>query len=531
MTTGIKQSIFDQTGNFSFSFNVAISDLTKHVNVGFTGTSNINFQFYQGKIYDQQNEYCGSYLSNQQVFISGDAGYNSYDYFVNNTATAIQRNKSTGIINYFYVNSESGNNVNFNSSINGRLPNFTLTNPINFLQGSISTGAFLNNESLCSFRIFSGSGDNNQILWSGNSTGNIAPNNSGIFYNYVSGANAGIAYSGNYTFYTNFGTFIAPILFNCLSTGLEFTTFTLNSQNFGFISGVPTATGYDLGGITYVTQSGNQFINTSFLDVRLIYSSGATGNVSENIPLTGIGQVLTSGVIFGSGNLSGLATGIGTGNSTITPFSYTGLVSGELSIFSYYTGNAGKTYTGLASGIATGLVNGSGYTGFATGYITETITGYISNGSGVLSLFNNPFTGIGSGIQFTGVTGSGLVGNFPFSGGNITDTITGSGLNSQYITGYCTGIINQFLYQKSFTDAWNLYTGINQNNLINFKQNNWDNVTGFYNPAGRLNNLTGNSFYIRIDHIPYYDYGIDVANLLITGLNTGILIPISGQRV
>lgn len=362
MITGFKQSISDQTRNFGFQFNTSIDDLTKKVNVGFSGTDIVNWMFYQGRIYDNQNRFCGSYLRNQQTSISGTIGAFSYDYYINGTPIALGSFKSSGTINYLYANSESGNSVKINSNVVAEsIPSFSLSKFINAFQGFTGVGNFTNNSNV-NFRIFSGVNDNSSIIWGGNSTGDIAPGNSGLFYLYVSGAKGGINYSGNFTFYTNFGLITSPIVINSLSTGLQVTKFSYSPNNFKNFIGAPNILQSDAGSINILTISGTNYISPPNFNVSLSYSSGVTG----------IGQ--------------------------------------------------------------------------------------------------------------------------------------------------------------TFTGTWNLSTGLSLSTLTDFKQNSWYDYTGFQNPSGPINNISSTNIYVKIDYTPRSDYNVDVAELFITGLNSGIRILITGQR-
>lgn len=371
MITGVKQSIFDQTGNFGFQFNINISDLTKKVNVGFTGTANLNFNFYQGKIYDNQSGFCGSYLANQNIIISGDVGPLSYDYYINGQITALGRAKSSGLINYFYVNSESGNSVNYTTDVQSIPPKYLLLNNINFYTGQNATGVFLNQEKNANFRFFSGSGNNSNINYISNSTGNIPPSGSGIYLSFISGAQAGSSYTGNYTFYTNFGNINVPVAFNAFVYSNNSTRMTLNQDNFLSLSGTTGATYSNIGPLGFQTFSGFNTINTPFLKVGLDYISGTTGNFS----------------------------------------------------------------------------GGSGY---------------------------NP-------------------------------------------------------YNRSFTGAWSLQTGIYQSTMIDYGMNGFISGNNLRNSG--LFNISFNSIYIQVQYNPYPDFNIDVAQLFITGMNTGFKILITGQRI
>jgi len=277
MITGIIQSIADQTGNFGFQFGLSVPNLSVPVNVGFSGTSVVNWTFSNGRIYDPKGYYCGSYLANQHVFIDGDIGNSGIDYYVNGTITAIGIPKSTGTINSLYMNTTSGNNISFNGSVALDSPSYSISNNIGFYTTSNATGSIVNLSSGV-FQIFSGGCDNSNINFLNVTTGNITPGSSGIFVSSITGARAGVSYSGNYTLYTNFGNITFPINFEAFVTGMPTTAFNYTTTAFRNISGTSGVTYYDVGGISVVSVSGLNFINTPSLSVQLLYVSGSTGN-------------------------------------------------------------------------------------------------------------------------------------------------------------------------------------------------------------------------------------------------------------
>jgi hypothetical protein len=343
MITGIKQSIADQTGNFGFQLQLTIADLSQEVYAGFTGHTFVNWSFLNGRIYDNHNFFCGSYLANQQITISGDIGSSFYDYYINGEIVGIGISKPTGLINYAYVLSKSGNRVGYNVSLLDNTPANSVTENIIFYTGQNATG-YLNNLSSGNFRVFACSCDNDLIVPISNDTGNIASSSSGIFEAQISGARVGVAYSGDYTFTTNFGTITYPLIFFAAPTGLPTTIFNYTQSAFSSIIGNTGVTYYDGGGISIVTVSGTSYVSSP-IRVYLTYVSGSTGNFDT-------AWTLSTGTNIGNAvNLSGNPTGFF--NSSITNFQGNSLYV-QISYAphgSYTTDVALLTISGLNSGI------------------------------------------------------------------------------------------------------------------------------------------------------------------------------------
>lgn len=470
MTTGIRQYFAGQTGNFGFQFDIISNNLNSPINAGFSGAHSLNFQFLNGKIYDPNNLYVGSYQNNLRTTISGQVGANSYDYYINGNLIALGRNKQTGFFDSFYVNAPSGVPVIFNSIIQGKIPNYTLGNNYLFVPGQLATGAIINNEAYNHFRLFSGESSLTNLFYSGNTTGSVAPNQSGLYFTFVQNATPETSYSFPVILNTDFGNVTFTLNLNSVTSGGTgfFTELNVFAPNFNGISGTPLSTGSNSGPLSYFSVSGINYVNTPFLNVYLL--SNNTGNpipITGNIIGTGTLLILSSGQITGSTIFSGTGFSIisgygGLNNNTL----YSGNSSGIILETVYYTGLVTNFYssvfaTGLGSGYLSGFlanqVTGSGY-GFYSGHFSGSgfLTGFNITGSGY-------YTDPTGGINF--VTGNMNTGNVRYTGTGIINTgffTTGTGylFNIPYIF-QCNGFINQ-----TFTGT---ISGINsgQLNLIN----------------------------------------------------------------
>lgn len=175
---------------------------------------------------------------------------------------------------------------------------------------------------------------------------------------------------------------------------------------------------------------------------------------------TGIGLANVGGTINGSGNFTGIGLGTITGyigGNLYDPVG-SGIVSGRV----FFTGTAiiPISLTVFDTGQYTGLASGTLYTGFS-----HTFT---SSNSGLFTI-NQNFTGNVSSC-------SGLLGiTFPPIGsfsGHFSGVITGSGFNTQPITGQIIQNMSGLLYETEgdlsfFLAESGVYTGA-PNYLVNF---------------------------------------------------------------
>lgn len=442
------RSIFEQTG-LSFNLNLSINNVTGSGAFGFSGEGNqIQFTFQSGKIFDFENRYINSYLSNDSFQISGDLENANYSYYINNVPIAFNGIKNDFKVQRFFYNAS---NCNLDSTLvlNGATPvNFSFELPQTYNIGRNYTGQLLNNTSNLAFKVFSGSLSptgqfsintiDNTI--SGLKSGNIVLNT----FNEVGGYNLTL------NLYTNFGFVTKNFLITGLFTIDDSILLSLISDSL-IISGERQSTNSTFGNLDYSYQrlSGTTTIaeyNNLPLTIKFEYYSGQTGQFTDNIIGSGYGY-----------NLSG--SGIIT-NGTET-FNFTGLV--PISGINY----TGGLYTGLFPATGAGTVTATGIfnynivypgTGFFTGMAVGTFGlpyyyQYFTGGIDVQSLdVNTPGTGALTGFNTTWFTGYVSGTGFIFSG-IVTgaDYLYLTNTQSGLATGLLSGEITQYLKTGTIT--------------------------------------------------------------------------------
>lgn len=283
----------------------------------------------------------------------------------------------------------------------------------------------------------------------------------------------------------------------------------LNEMAYG------TATGTKVTEILFVTGSFNERVRAPFTGIGSgIFLSGIVGSGLISIPALG------SGTINGSGNLYSkyhLLSGSGILQDSLNV--YGEIPSGELSVFSYFTGNLTgqvfKMFTGYASGTTYSPI---GVSAIGSGYFEGPVTGTTS--------LTGLATGFGTG--FWGLSGSGtslaLINKFV---GYVTDSanlITG-------LTGFAT--------KNTTFIATGLHTGA-RIPLVGFIWQNKDGITGgiyesgldFISPIMSLepyeHTFTGSGFFEGFFTKATTAYS-DVYHIFLTGIyRTGVYSGFSG---
>jgi len=475
------RSIYEQTG-LSFELNLSINNVTGSGAFGFSGEGNkIQFTFQSGKIFDFENRYINSYLTNTNIKISGDIENTNYSYYVNDNAICFNGVKNNFKVNNFFYNA-SNCTLDANLKINSIDPaNYTLIFSNNFNIGKPYTGFIFNNQNNLTFRIFSG---------------NLSPTGQFNVYtvtNTISGLKSGSivlntpnipgGYNINLNLFTDFGIvnknlmitglfniedvvdlFIVPstILLSGLRESFSESYINIFKYDRFLESGATTLTGY----------------NNLSLDIRFQYYSGTTGEFLGN--LTGIGYGYN---LIGTGHITENDLGLKT-------FDFTGLanISGINFRQNLYTGNFSST--GTADVTATGIYNFYNLEYPSSGFITGFVTGYL--------FYSQGFTGEGA-AQVTG-------------------------FNTSWWTGYLTGT-GFIFYRDGATMPYD--PPLNPFYLV-------ESITGFMSGYLRndLNNrlITGNVFlptgyptiayFSEYDGISY-DYNPNFILLYVSGTITG----------
>ena len=501
----LKRSIADQTGFLSYSLDLLLDNTSGECLFGFSGSGNqIDYRLLNGKIYSDDSSYVGNYDKNVAITISGNIGEITNDLYLNGEPAYLGKSKPTGKFSHFYIHPQ-GVSADFSLYVAGQLPSYKFESTgLFFASNDILTGAFINLNPEVRFRFFSGriADGNAGFTLSGLTTGDVT--GSGQFALIVNQFN----YFQNIIpleFTTNFGVITA----NFTGSGLY-----QDTQNFFFLLSFEgtqiqssTTKEYDL---TYRIPA-NVFINVSL--------SGASGFYNTGILGTGQATGLVSGLVTGEKYLSGLfSTGI-FGSPFGIGATGSGIGSGYISGFQYATGAFSYDWALNGTGFGTGI----GYTGEATGIISGTEIFTISGASGTF-LFNKMVTGdpLNPAAGGTGVINTGA-----FFSGWLDYTFSGTG----FYTTPATGAITGELIVKDF--VWNLFTGVDGDNLINFKTSGFHNHTGYFINTASSGVLTQGlpieDFKIRVSYFSPSGSGDHLAYLLVSGYNSsGIQLTLTG---
>lgn len=401
-TTGIKRSLYSQTGNFQFQTDLVLDSVMGFVNIGVSGfisgnvPSRIDFLFNSGKIWDNNRRFVGIYNSNSLVSISGNITSEKYDYFINSIPIVYGNHKSTGTYNYIYINPVNVN-CEYNMLVNGEQPNLSISN-IDCFSGAAAGSGYITNNNL-PVTIFSGRftnfSDNLPFSFSEIFTGQLNKDESGVFYVYpTTGGSVGL-YTGNLELTTNGGILLYNSNINITGSPIVY--------NYSF----------DLNGLDYIIKNNTQSYYSNIecnsgsgipIVVSLEYYSGSgsnyTGiNVISGFTRTISGYIVKSGYLISGNSVTGIGTGMGGHyNNTGTGFA-SGYISGNLQ---YATGSFTWPYPSL---LVSGLRTGVNYTGIATGLNNVIVAANIVGLQGTY-LHNTNFTGNSANVLYnTGVTG------------------------------------------------------------------------------------------------------------------------------
>ncbi len=148
-----KRSIPDQSGQINFLFNVSLNNSSGSCLFGLSGTNMFQFKVESGKIYDNVNNFVGSYGPNSTIALQGCLNQSSYDYSINNHQIAANNPISGGTYAWIFVK-PANVTVDFRATINGDLPDYSIETSGHYrFAGDIVSGKIINN-SLGVFRIF-----------------------------------------------------------------------------------------------------------------------------------------------------------------------------------------------------------------------------------------------------------------------------------------------------------------------------------------------------------------------------------------
>lgn len=347
-----------------------------------------------------------------------------------------------------------------------------------------------------------------------------------------------------------------------------------------YVTGSGTFSSSSFGGsVPYTGQVFGSFAKSGLLTGAVVFPTGDADSTGVySISLSQFGWATGRATGFFSGLGTGLASGIGYTGRAISAFTglYTGFIyggSGTLQVNSAVTGLPvgpaySLDYTSYTN--ATGFLNLSGmslgssfYLGSFSSplvkgvqFVNETGLVYYLSGApqhmvngvydgGIINLTATPQGVLGNGIQIqeyqceqgaglyafssflTGGTANGTTGDAVVSIGTFTGapgfTITGSGAYVLNVAGTGQGT---FLYTRTFTGAWDFYTGIDADNLVSLKapgQFNGNTISGSgsFSPNSQMTiRIINRNDGLTTDQAQLIITGTDVLNAINQTLTT-----------
>ena len=457
------RSIADQTGDYSYVFNVTTKTRSSDIHVGLTGDYNIDYKFVSGKIFDRNTGFVDSYSNNSNFIISGNLKNNQHEYFINGVPKVVGETVPNGKISGVFAINEQPQNIGF--TFFGQAPSYSITTSSDKIVADETLTGFINNiNPPSSFTVFSGELISSDVPVDFS----IDTYQEATGYELLGGAKflltpsqsenlSGVA---DLLFYTNFGEIeyaysLTGGNLNSTIRSSSYLTVQPFIANFGGLSGSIAVTSY------YAD------FNGANVSVSLSHLSGQTGDIfrdkaffrdfshTEDAVVTGINTVSISktGLVSGLDASGVIQTGVGTG--ILTGYAEpTGQIINDYELL----------LTGIGSGIVDTDINLAGmsttrFSGFVP-FGSQVITGIVNNIIGTGTFNEEQLTGIirtGYGASFfdpanflpdgevnlqPGAYTTEIVRKFISYTGEITGyyDITGSGI-AGYITE--TGIVDQ----------------------------------------------------------------------------------------
>lgn len=443
---------------FSASFDLSFSNVTGQAQIGFSGNSNTyKFDFISGKMFDNEGRYFYSYQPNELFSLSTNFSGTAYDYAVNNEFYTYSGTKADFNVENFYLD-PTGVDINNLITINSNKPTLTLSAPSSFVTGQNITGHLVT-DSANGVKLFTGSFENLSSF-------------------------EFVTLPSDYITSTNSG----EVVFRQKEASLgDFTTAINLNTNAG----------------TYDQNVQIVGLEESYLNYTFEYEDDETTSSGTAEWYEGLSQV---------GDVSGVL------KTAETTFSYsfdTNLPSLEPSTlplaisFSYYTGTTGDY--GLLSDV---LVTSGG-----NGYISSPTVTFQGGGASTAAS--------GSAELGTSISNYDQVNNIEITsrGAGYTSAPSvvfsgGTGILNNRTPSTATATASVAVFEKSFTGAFNLYTGVN-NNYVNFRDNGLTSASGYYDSISY--DKFNSQLQIKIEYLTTFDTDNLVGLLSISGVNNNII--------
>tara|TARA_Y100000004_G_C8954192_1_gene429998 strand:- start:679 stop:2355 length:1677 start_codon:yes stop_codon:yes gene_type:complete len=485
-----------ERNNFTFDAELSINTSEGLASFGFSGEDKVfKFDFQSGRIIDPEGRYVQSYEKNKTFNLSGNVNDTEYNYYINENLIVQEGKKQSFKTQRMFVDCSGCEFTIFPKVYASGSGDFAFSGfPQFFYKDQLITGKVVNVGSGYAFDILSG--DIEEAL-----TGHLAihelpkniSGNSNIVFSGIRADNRAL-YKVETLFYTSFGevnkTFEISGREDNYST--EFSLYSFPQSEASFVN--PDTNNVASGGDPFIEKTGSytlthyhalnrNYISGIKLDVNLTHHSGTTGLFSGYI--TGV-KIDHGGTgyygnpyveIQGSSSKASVNTYVGSGQLTgidvINPGS--GYSSANAVIYSNVSGvivtTSGQGYTGqpLVNFVGGGGTGASGLlhiTGSHSGGIEVSMISYGSGYSSVPSVIFTQQSGTGFVDEFIGASGYAVLA----TGARVTPLIG--------------------TYLKTFTGAWNFYTG---SGVYLHQQSAVNDLSGYDNFRKEQNYISGSS--------------------------------------
>jgi len=400
------RSIADQTGDYSYVFNVTAKSKSSDIHVGLTGDYNIDYKFLSGKIFDRNTGFVDSYSNNSSFIISGNLKNNQHEYFINGIPKVVGETLPNGKISGVFALNEQPENIGF--TFFGQTPSYSITTSSDKIVADETLTGFINNiDPPLSFTVFSGElvSSNVPVDFS------IETYQEVTGYELLGGAKflltpsqsqnlSGVA---DLLFYTNFG----EIEYAYSLTGGNLPS-TIRSSSYLTIQPFIADFG-GLPGSIAVTSYYADF-NGATVSVSLSHLSGQTGDIfRDKTFFTGLSHT-EDALVTGTNTVSIVKTGLVSGIDA-SGLSQTGVGTGVLTGYAEPTGQIINDYELILTGVGSGLVDTDIN---LAGLSNARFSGFVPFGSEVITaVVNNiPGTGNFNEQQLTGIIRTGYGASF-----------------------------------------------------------------------------------------------------------------------
>lgn len=488
---------------FSADFGLSFDTCTGVCDIGFSGQNKTyKLSFVSGKIFDNENRYCGSYLPDTQVNINTNFSGTAYDYSIDGDQIVKSGSKQDFYAERFFINL-TGCVLDSLISISSEKPTLYLSTPQTFVTGGYITGTLVSN-SPSGVKVFSGTFDSQSSFSFQSIPTGLVKASSGqqilIQQNYPALGE----FISDYTLNTSAGDYTDQLTI----TGVDvpFLNYTFQVQEGSDTTNYLADQTYESG----IYKSGTLTLDYSYdtnrtelepanlpLNISLSYYSGVTGYIGlvtdVNIISGGNGYLSAPTVIF-SGGFSG--NGVQAINASSDQFRRTNSIP-----FTFYSGEPIAFYRSNASVLPSPLQENYTY------YVRDTFTGantiftissgyggprfdITNTGSGSFYFYDPTYVASGEAILgITSTTYDTVVGiNMTSFGSGYSSTPTvifsgGTGILNNANPSIASGIANTSFYTKSVTGFFDLLTGI-ESNMMSYRDNSFVSGSSAYVKTG-----------------------------------------------